>query len=226
MGFPFYTRNRSVMRVPVNPLDKSTIISVYPKDIDEIKTTLQPGRFHIDAAPEGDISVTAIGPSSWFKELEIDQPLLEIIEPSVEVARSVIDDYCSGLLGCDMGEKKPGLFWVPGVFSKEEAKKKFASEIAKAHDKQNNWFKELCNLADAFWIRTNGNAMAISDDMRIAAKALNLLDKPWLKDSLTMQLVKCKACGTLISESVVVCPNCKVILDAKRFAEMKFEFAR
>jgi hypothetical protein len=226
MSSPFPTRNRSVSRVPKNPLDEATIISAYPKALDELKPTLQPGRFQIPAAPENDIVAVTFGPSSWFKELGPDEPLLEIVEPSTSVARSIIDDYCLGLLACDMSNCKPALFWVAGRVSKEEAKKKLATEIASAVEKQKNWFRKLSELADAFWIRTNGNPMSISDDMRLAARKLNLLDKPWLSDTHKSELIRCVACSSLISSNVIVCPNCKVILDEKRAAELNLKFAK
>ena len=218
--------NRQVIRTPVNPLDKSTIISAFPKTLDETKITLQPGRFIIPAAPPNDITVSTFGTSSWFKELEEDQPLVEMVVSSVEIARSIIEDYCIGLLGCDMATAMPALFWVPGAFTKEEVKIKFKKELAESVTKQENYFKALVGLADAFWVGTGGQSAAISDDMRMAAKQLNLIDKPWLKDSVAMELVKCVACKTLINSDVIVCPNCKVVVNAKKFKELSLEFAK
>jgi hypothetical protein len=225
-GFDFKARNFSIHRVPKNPMDKSTIISAYPKDLDELKPTLQPGRFFIPKGSKDDVSTTTIGPSSWFKELNPDEPILEIVESSVTIAASIIMDYCSGLLGCDMSTAMPAMFWVPGDFKKAEVKIKFASEIAEAIEKQKNWFKRLVDMADAFWIRSNGNPMSISEDMKLAATDLNLLDRPWLIDTQKYDLIKCPACGTLIGSNIIVCPNCKVILDEKKAAALKLTFAK
>ena len=63
MGVMELQRNRRTIRGPVNEFDKSTIISAYPKDIDEIKPGMQPGRFFIPAAPKDDISVAVFGSS-------------------------------------------------------------------------------------------------------------------------------------------------------------------
>ena len=41
--------NRRKLRQSVkNPLDKCTIVSIFPKAIDEDKFTIQPGKFHIE----------------------------------------------------------------------------------------------------------------------------------------------------------------------------------
>ena len=41
--------NRLAQRAAVNPLDKSTLVSVYPKDINSENVTIQPGKFSIPA---------------------------------------------------------------------------------------------------------------------------------------------------------------------------------
>lgn len=218
--------NRAVVRVPKNPMDVSTIISAYPKQIKQVNHTITPGEFIIPAAKSGDIEVLTVGTSSWFKELEEDQPLIEIIVPSVEVARSVIDDYCVGLLGCDNVNAKPALLWIPGEFTKAEVLKVHSGLIAQAREKQKNWFLNLVSLADALWVRTNGQPQSISDDMRMAARELNLIDKGWLKNQQASELTRCLACGTLVASSVIVCPNCKVILDEAKFKALGLSFAK
>jgi hypothetical protein len=55
-------------RSPVNPLDKCTIVSLYPKEICDVKPTVFPHTFRTEKAPsKGDFSITVIGPSSWWK---------------------------------------------------------------------------------------------------------------------------------------------------------------
>jgi hypothetical protein len=40
---------RRTVRQPVNPMDRATVVSIYPKDIEEVKHTIEPGRFRIKA---------------------------------------------------------------------------------------------------------------------------------------------------------------------------------
>jgi hypothetical protein len=76
-------------------MDKTTIVSIYPNEIIETKPTIQPGRFVIPAGSFEKPSITVVGPSSWWREIDMDQPLLEIPVSSVQIADSVIKDYCN-----------------------------------------------------------------------------------------------------------------------------------
>ena len=39
---------RQAIRSPVNPMDKATVVSVFPVKIDEVKHTIFPGRFIVE----------------------------------------------------------------------------------------------------------------------------------------------------------------------------------
>lgn len=229
---------RRTIRAPTNPLDKSTIVSIFPKHIIERKCTIQPGVFEIKPGSPEVPSILIVGPSSWWKEIDENQPLLEIPHSSIVVADSVVKDYCNGLIACDMADNFPGLFFVPGsktALSKNETdeeatlnwiKKEHKDKIEAANIKQNNWYKALVRMADALWSRSNGNPLAISDDMKLAARSLNLINKEWLKDSQTMELVRCTACGSLKNPLFPICSNCKAISDPERAKELGLVFAR
>src|SRR5437016_14202483 len=92
-----------------SPIDKCTIVSILPKPIDEFKWTIDPGKFHIDPGTFENPSILVIGGSSWWKELFNDQPSIEFPISSVNIADSIIRDYCNGVLGCDMDGCIPGL---------------------------------------------------------------------------------------------------------------------
>lgn len=216
---------RTVQRMPVNPLDKCTIVSVYPKEIIEIKNTVFPGTFVIAAAPEDDISILVVGSSSWYKEMEENQPFLEIPNSSIQMAESIIKDWAIGLPGCNMGDAMPGLFFVPGAFIKEEIKKKFPAEIIAARAKQNGYWKELVKLADVMWARTNGNPLSVSDEARTGATKLGLKDKAWMSDLFSYEKIACKACGQLVNPNFPVCANCKTIINEARAKELGLKFA-
>lgn len=225
--FPgFRELNRRTVRAPVNPLDKSTVVSIFPKEIDERKWTIQPGRFQIQPGSFEHPSVLVVGPSSWWKELDEEQPLLEIPCSSIQVADSIVRDYCNGILASNMGDTMPGLFFVPGEFNADGIKRERRGQLNKALECQTNWYKVLIKIADAFWARTNGNPLSISDDMRLAAKELNLdSGKEWTKDTQTLELVRCVACGTLGNPLFPVCAVCKAVKDVAKAKELGITFA-
>jgi len=227
---------RRIIRASVNPLDRSTVVSIYPQNIDEVKHTIQPGRFKIAAGSYEKPSILIVGTSSWWREIDEDQPLLEIPVSSIQIADSIVKDYVNGLLACDMGVSMPGLFYVPGCINDKNNNPSDEATLTwiqtahrglldKALAQQRDWYHKLVALADTLWARSNGNPLTIGDNMRLAAQELNLKDKEWIKDFSTIELIRCVACGSLNNSKVIVCPTCKVVVDPKRFAEMKLQFA-
>lgn len=49
MGAPWMPTSKRVIRSIPNPLDKSTIVNIYPREILEVNHTLSPGVFQIPA---------------------------------------------------------------------------------------------------------------------------------------------------------------------------------
>jgi hypothetical protein len=121
MGILSLIDTRRTIRAESNPLDKSTVVSIYPRELVERKPTIQPGIFTIPAGSIEKPTLVVVGPSSWWRDIDIEQPLLEIVNGSVQVANSIVVDYCNGLLGCNMRDTMPGLFWVPGEFKTVES---------------------------------------------------------------------------------------------------------
>ena len=198
-------------RAPINPLDKSTIVSIYPKEIDEKKATIQPGRFIGKSGTPSNPSLLVVGPSSWWKEIDKDQPLLEIPVSSIQIADSIVKDYCNGILACNMGDAMPGLFYVPGEHDIHSIRKSYSHELINAETRQKNWYMILVKLADSLWARSNGNPLAISDDMRIAARELNLSNKDWMKDFQMVDMIRCFASGALKNPTYPVCATCRAV---------------
>lgn len=217
---------RRTIRAPVNPLDKSTVVSIFPRHIVERKHTIQPGIFEIKSGSYEKPSILVVGPSSWWKEIDDNQPLLEIAHSSIQVADSIVKDYCNGILACDMSQTMPGLFYIPGEWDVDKLKKEKAKDLEAANVRQRNWFTALVRMADALWSRSNGNPLTISDEMKIAAHELNFINKEWLKDSQTMELERCKACGHLKNPLYPVCSNCKAISDPAKAKELGLVFAQ
>lgn len=211
--FPgIHQMNRRTIRGPINPLDKSTIVSIYPKEIIEIKHTIQPGRFNILPGTFDKPTILVVGPSSWWREVDEDQPLLEIPVSSIQIADSVVKDYCNGILACDMTICMPGLFYIPGEQTIKTIRESYQDELNKAQKRQLKFWSELIKLADALWARSNGNPLAISDDMRLAARELGVVaSKDWMKDFERVDMVRCNACGALKNPEYPVCATCRAI---------------
>ncbi len=220
-------QNRKTIRAPLNPLDKCTIVSIFPKHVPpEIKHTIQPGVFQIPYGTYENPGVLVVGSSSWWREIDENQPLLEIPNSSIQVADSVVMDFCNGLLACNMSDVMPGLFYIPGEKTALQVKKENQIQLDKAKSNQKRWFEALVKMADMLWARSNGNPLTIGDDMRLAAHELNLNDKEWIKDFQSIEMSRCKACSTLIRSDVIVCPNCKLILNEAKAKELNFKFAQ
>lgn len=222
---PWHDIKRRTIRAPVNPLDRATVVSVYPRLIDETKCTIQPGRFIIEPGTYDKPSVLVVTPSSWWRDIDDEQPLLEIPVSSIQVADSVVRDYCIGLLECEINTQMPGLFYIAGEKTPQQIKNEFKAQIDKATEMQKKWYAALVRLGDILWARSMGNPLSVSEEMKFAAHELGF-EKDWLKDFTAMEMVKCIACGNLNNKSIVVCPNCKVVLDKEKFKTLGLSFAQ
>jgi len=218
--------NRRAIRAPINPLDKSTVVSILPKQLYEKKITIQPGTFELGPGSFDKPSVLVVGPSSWWREIDENQPLLEIPLSSIQIADSIVRDYCNGLLGCNMSDLMPGLFYLPGEYTGERVKKEQALLLNKANENQRRWYLELVRIADILWSRTNGNPLSISNDARLACRELNIHNKPWLGDLQTAELVRCIACGSLRNSNFPICQTCKAIADPAKAKELGLTFVQ
>lgn len=205
--------HRRTIRAPVNPMDKSTIVSILPKTISERKFTIQPSDFYLEPGSFEKPSILVVGPSSWWREVDENQPLLEIPVSSIQIADAVVKDYCVGLLACNMGDMMPGLFYLPGEWDVAKLRRDHMGTLVNAQLKQKKWYLELVRIADILWSRTNGNPLAISDDARLACRELNIQNKPWLGDLQTAELVRCTGCGSLRNANYPICPTCKTVVD-------------
>jgi hypothetical protein len=224
IGVPGLDNKRMQIKAPVNPLDKTTLVSIFPKHIPpEVKHTIQPGSFQIPYGTFAEPGFLVVGPSSWWKETDEGQPMLEIPHSSIQIAHSIVRDWMVGILACDMGESRPGLFYMPGLIDKKDPE--YLAMLEQANKRQKNWFQALVKIADVLWARTNGNPICVSDDMKLAARELSL-EKPWTKDFQNFQMVNCKACGALKNPQYPVCPSCKAIDNPELAAKLGIKFAQ
>jgi hypothetical protein len=212
------------IRMTPNPLDKCTIVSIYPKRIYDNKPMIFPGLFMMEPAKANDFEILVIGPSSWFKEMEEGQPYLEITSSSMVMAESFIKDWCAQV-GVEYGSKMPGLFYVPGSHDKNSIKALHQDKLDQAEIRQKEFFRNLVAIADVMWARTNGNPLVISEDAKLGAQYLGLTDKPWIKDFQATELRACLACGEFINYRFPVCRFCKAIVNPELAGELKIKFA-
>ncbi len=219
-----FIQQRPIIRSSRNPLDKATIISIYPKELHYEAYTIFPGKFVVEPGTFDKPSVTLIDPTSWFKDVHEDQPMLEIPVSATQLAHSIISDSCSGLLAASLDGAMPGMFFIPGTTTVGEVKLKYKANLDDSKSKQDNWFRILVKLGDSLWARGNGNPLVIWDEMRLAARELSL-DKPWVKDFQATELVRCFACGNLRNPEYPVCSTCKAI-DNTHPAAKGLQFAR
>src|SRR3970040_158 len=224
-AFPGLENQRIKMRSPTNPLDKSTVVSILPKPIREVKYTLTPSTFELSPGSDENPALLVVGPSSWWKDVGEEQPLLEIPVSSIQIADSIVNDYCNGLLGCDMSDAVPGIFFIPGSIDKDALKTKHKTMLDRALANQKRWYNVLIKLADSYWSRTNGNPLAISDDMRLAAREMGVTDKDWMEDFSRVGLERCPACGTMRNPSFPMCANCKAVIDPEKLKKLVIKFA-
>lgn len=215
---------RKPVRSAPNPYDRFTIVSIYPREIKESKPTIDPGFFHIPPGSYDNPSTLIVGTSCYWKEIDPEQPLLEIPVPAVQVADSIVKDFCNGIFGCDMNVSMPGLFYVPGELGISEIRHKYSHLLDKARVKQTSFFNTLVKLADVMWARTNGNPLSISDDARHAARELGV-ERVWMESFKTLTLDKCPACGSLRDSGFPVCPNCKTVIDPEKYKELGLQVA-
>jgi len=202
---------RRLIRTAKNPMDICTIVSIFPMEIIEEKPTIERGKWKIPAGSFEEPAILVVGGHSWWKDYDPDQPVLEIPVSSIQIAESIIKDWANGMLGCNMSDSMPGLFFILGEHTKLDVKLKYKEKLNEVKIKQENWYRVLVRLADSLWSRTNGNPLAIWEEMKLAARALNLNDKPWLKDHQQAELVRCFACGNMRNPNYPICPTCKSI---------------
>lgn len=224
--FPSHTTsyNQRMIRGPVNPLDKCTIFSIYPRLIVEKKWTLTPQEFIIPAGSIEKPGRLEVIPSCWWKEVDERQPLLEIPISSIQVADSIINDYCSTMVGVNPGDAMPGVFFIPGKITHSQLLSDYRPLLDKTETMQRKWFNVLIRIADSLWARSGGNPLAIPEEARLAVEQLHV-ERPWTQDIRQSELVRCIACGSLRNPQFPICPTCKAVVDSDKANNLGLKFA-
>lgn len=217
--------NRLTIRGDVNPWDKATVFSIYPQEIVERKLTLYPELFVIPAGKPEAPGRLVVGTSSWWRDIDPEQPMLEIPVSAVVVADSIVKDYNNSRIGSNMGDAVPGIFYLSGDISIKELVERFAPVLEDAIVKQRNWYNVLVKMADALWARTNGNPLSIPEDCKIAAKELGF-SRDWVQNFIRIEMIPCVACGALRNPNFPICGNCKNVVDKKKAEALGLVFAQ
>ncbi len=211
---------------PKNPLDVSTIISMYPRGFTE-KKQMMPEWYHIPAGSYEVPSFVVVHGASSYLEMRDTQQTIEVPISSISVAESIIRDWMIGILEVQLGHAQPGVFFLPGEWKLDKLKKdEDATKIfERVNQMQRNWFLALVNLADSFWAKSNGNPNAISDLFRVAAEVIQIKGKPWMQNFQAVRMQNCPACGHMIMPGFPVCSNCKVVVDREVFDKLGLSFS-
>jgi hypothetical protein len=152
--------------------------------------------------------------SFFFVDIGEDRPQIEVPVPSARMAESIVNDFAGAQIGTRDGAR-PGLGWLPGNISRTDLLTKHAGTLKELRNVQERWFLNLIKLADDDWTRYHKHHV-ISDTQRFAAKALGYTGREWLVDPLSMSSQNCPACTTPIVPGTIICPNCRVVLDAEK----------
>lgn len=211
--------------------DVSTIVSLLPVKLDERKPGLIPGFYKLPAVadPRKDIEVLLVYRATFPVYIDESRPSLIVPEPSDRVCAAIVRDYKVGLTCYTPDEAEPGLFWAPGPYTQESAKKELATEILEARRLQQKWFEALVELADDYWQKFHARRM-ISSLQRRAVEYLGL-QRDWnlvneLEAQLDLDLSPCKFCRSMIHREAFVCPQCSGIIDLERAKQMGYVTAQ
>lgn len=200
---------------------KATVISMFPLEINETKPAIYPGYFVLPAAPLGDFSFLVVGDAIFYQETKNDI-VTQVRTPFHVLAESIVQDFQGSHLGRVPGVAEPGLFWVPGAFNnKIQIKEMFQDELDKCEKRQNEWFKQLVEIADDTFGRTNRHT-SVSALQRLAATRLAIA-RPWVLrtgDSANT----CRFCKAETPYGAIKCPNCREILDIAAYLELKKDY--
>lgn len=205
-------------------MSTSTLVSIVPFPLREVKPGIYPGIFEVPAAKNNFPELLVIKDSIYHVEIDENRTITVTCQ-SENVARSVVNDYISSNLAFSVEDNSlPGLFWIPGEINVTDVMVKHTERLEQAKESQYNWFKKLVQLADDDWEKTRQHRF-VSDMQRHAARALQL-NRPWLINAAVPPpsegTIKCVACQSVIPSTAIICAHCKCIINMDKWKELKF----
>lgn len=199
----------------------STVVSILPFEIRESKPNLYPGMFTIPAGSFHKPGLLKVTNSRFYIPMAFGAPSMAAHSPAYEVAHSIVNDYVGALLGVTV-DCRPGIFAVNRDFRDEIQARDYLSDmLPEAKKAQDAWFFTLVNLADQDFNKHH-QAQSVSDLQKIAARELNIRDKPWLLDITQLQLSTCPACFTPVNAQASICSSCRYVINPEKYKTMQF----
>lgn len=201
--------------------DKSTVISVFPFELNESKPGMFPGDYHIPAAKFDDFEFLVIGPGKSYVYIDGERGSLAVEYASDKIAKSICEDYKKSKLGYIPNEAEPGVIWIPGEYKDKKTILAVAGkQIEEARQKQTTWFRRLIEIADDEWNKFHMHK-SISDEQRYAVDYFQL-EREWNVKGKVETTGRCPACTTMISTAAIVCPNCRIVLKPEEYKKRGF----
>ena len=127
----------------------STVLSICPFETIEIKPIAR-GYFKIPAAPKDDFVLVLIEESSYIQRLPATDHNIVVPVASHHIAKSIVDDFINTVIEAS-DEAGPGMMWFDHKLTREQVLKDHSEELKALFERQIQWFKNLCRLADDDW---------------------------------------------------------------------------
>jgi len=154
--------------------------------------------------------------------LDSDRPPLKVSTPADEVAKSVINDFCTAQLGYTH-DQGPGLFWVEDHIEEPIIRSLHDNELQRTIERQDRWFNALILQADDEWAKFHQHRM-ITDTQRHAAKHMEQ-KREWSDPTLKVEpTVECPVCLARVSPRALLCGTCRVVMPGKEVELSQFAF--
>lgn len=201
---------------------ESTVISLVPFDIIEEKPGLIPPRFYIPASDMKIPKLLKVGTAAHYVYLDESRGSLRVRNPSDIIAKSIVEDYCNSQLGID-DESGPALFWRDKDMSIIDVANECKAELLEYLIRQKRWFLNIAQIAENDWTRYHQHNV-ISSFQRRAAEIIGWTSQQheWMSPITTMRSSPCPACGFAVPEGVVLCNNCKCVIDPHKYEKLQF----
>jgi len=206
--------------------DKSTVFSICPFPIDQLKPGIYPGRFKIDPCLDDRTPQhLVVGVSSYVVDVPGRKTALRMTQSSILIANSIVRDLMDSMLWYEP-EAHPGICWLQGEISLQ----KFLIEHKDKHEEmrtvQKKWFINIVKKTEDDWKKYK-NSRVVSDSARFAVRYLGIELPEWMSvETIGLEHVRCPACSTMNDPNNAWCMNCiqggiKVILNEEKFKALK-----
>lgn len=176
---------------------KVYILSVYPQRLVATRPFNGYTEYVLPEAVGDEVAVCEVG-NAFQRTYVGDGNWTETPVFADEIARDLLTEFASGMIGQDSGYG-PGV-WLQ-VTSVPEPEK-----VAQYKATQENFFQHLVRQADSLFHA--GKASQITDLHRAAAKWLKATDYPWMQKLQQKATKECVACYSQIDARASICPVC------------------